>query len=69
MPRNNTHITADQCSTLVDEASITTHHGEGTGDTDRRAMDTKRGDPPAYTIDAEFSPRRGRLRKTGCRIG
>ena len=48
MLRNNPHITADQRSTLVDEACIATHHGGGTADTDGHARDTKRSDPPAY---------------------
>jgi len=48
MPPINTHITADQLSTLVEEASIATHHGGGTGDADGRARNAKHGEPPAY---------------------
>jgi len=51
MPPANTHITADQDSTLVEYTSIATHHGGDTGDTDGRARDAKHGEPPAYKGD------------------
>src|SRR5260221_11932884 len=55
MPPANTHITADQHNTLVEESSIlhgrkiiATHHGGGPGDADGHARDAKHSGPPAY---------------------
>ena len=49
IPPTNTPITADQHSTLVEEASIETHHKGSTGNIDGRASrDAKHSEPPAY---------------------
>lgn len=48
IPPISTPITADQPSTLSEEASTETHDKGGTGNTDGHTRYTKHGEPPAY---------------------
>ena len=65
MPPANTHMTADQRSILVEEASIATHHGGGTGDADGRTRGCKarRATGVQGTTIADSPPPRGKLRR------